>query len=78
VRPFDELDRRGRLDQLTRLAVVASAIACANSDVTGQQQRLRPRAGWRQAALDEQLVEAQAVSRAGRRGLSPGQAERTS
>ena len=65
--------RRARIDEIARLAVVPGGIALPHPDLAGQHERLRPAARLDQAALDEQLVEADALDPGlgGRRGAHP-------
>ena len=61
-------DRRVRGDQVARLAVVPRRVALPHPDRAGQHQRLGTAARLGQAALDQQLVEADARGLRGSRG----------
>ena len=59
-RPRHKLQREGRVHQVAGLAVRARGIPHA-ADATGEQERLRLRSRGREAALGDELVEADAA-----------------
>ena len=55
---LDKAERRGRVDEIAGLPIEARPVALPDPDLAGEDQRLGPRAGLGEAALDEELVEA--------------------
>ena len=61
TRSGNELDRRGRVDDVSGLAVASGVVAAADDDLAGEQDCLRLRARLGQPPLDKKLVEPDAA-----------------